>query len=305
MKAASKRKVSAKLARRTRHIAPQRQQAIVKAVPTVAEAIEKVLLGGDLSSLSVDQRLEYYNAVCKSLGLNPLTRPFAYIAFDGKLMLYARKDCTEQLRKIHGIAIVESNGSMEDGFYTVFVKAQDKHGRTDTGTGVVEIGNLKGKDRANAIMKCETKAKRRATLSMAGLGFLDESELDTVPEYGAVSPAGRIVTISPKQTEAESNWEKREAEGIQKLNPEQRAIVEQRLSEAKAKEEAGLWYKFHTESGMYEVDGLHSLKAANKDILGPLYNKAARCILLIPEQLGELISQLEYRKVPFKEIANG
>jgi len=33
-------------------------------------------------------------------------------------------------------------------------------------------------------MKCETKAKRRATLSICGLGMLDESELETIP--GAV-----------------------------------------------------------------------------------------------------------------------
>ena len=34
---------------------------------------------------------------------------------------------------------------------------------------------------ANAIMKTETKAKRRATLSICGLGFLDESEIETIP----------------------------------------------------------------------------------------------------------------------------
>jgi len=32
-------------------------------------------------------------------------------------------------------------------------------------------------------MKSETKSKRRATLSICGLGMLDESELDTMPKY--------------------------------------------------------------------------------------------------------------------------
>ena len=39
-----------------------------------------------------------------------------------------------------------------------------------------------GESRANAIMKATTKAKRRVTLSICGLGGMpDESELDTMP----------------------------------------------------------------------------------------------------------------------------
>jgi hypothetical protein len=37
-------------------------------------------------------------------------------------------------------------------------------------------------DKANAIMKAVTKAKRRVTLSICGLGFLDETEVETIPE---------------------------------------------------------------------------------------------------------------------------
>lgn len=84
--------------------APQR--AIVKAgAPTVSEAIERTLLLGDLTALSVEQRLEYYKAVCKSLGLNYLTSPFGYIAFKenenspAKLVLYAKKDCSNNFAR--------------------------------------------------------------------------------------------------------------------------------------------------------------------------------------------------------------
>jgi hypothetical protein len=323
VKTASKRKVSAKIARRTRHIAPQRALATIKAAPpTVSEAIEQVLLTGNLISLTVEQRLEYYKKVCESLGLNPLTRPFDYIAFDGKLQLYARKDCTEQLRKLHGIAIIEASGNKEDGLYVVQVKAQDRHGRTDTGTGAVVIEGLKGINLANAIMKAETKAKRRATLSMAGLGFLDESELDTVGDYGTLTPGGRVMEITqPTLPEPENPHlkayldrlapedRKREVEALEKLVPAQKEVATKIIANAEAKKapkadtSPGLWYKFHPESGMYEVDGLQSDKTNNKDLLGPLFNKTARCILCKPEQLGKLISQLEDRKVSFKEIA--
>ena len=42
--------------------------------------------------------------------------------------------------------------------------------------GVVSITGLKGENLANAMMKAETKAKRRATLSICGLGWMDEVE---------------------------------------------------------------------------------------------------------------------------------
>src|ERR1035441_6673147 len=80
--------------RKARKRAHKAQQQAIVARPTVSEAIEQVLLSGNLVNLSTEQRLEYYSKVCQSLGLNPLTRPFEYISFEGKLQLYARKDCT-------------------------------------------------------------------------------------------------------------------------------------------------------------------------------------------------------------------
>lgn len=147
-----------------------------------ASAIESVLIGGDLSKLTAEQRTSYYNAVCHSLGLNPLTQPFAYINLNGKLRLYALKDATEQLRKIHGVSITDVSTSRLEDVFIVTAKAQDKTGRTDAATGAVAIGNLKGEALANALMKAETKAKRRATLSICGLGMLDETEAETIPQ---------------------------------------------------------------------------------------------------------------------------
>ena len=47
--------------------------------------ITRVLVQGDLKGLSEYQRADYYNAVCASLGLNPLTRPFDFLVLNGKL----------------------------------------------------------------------------------------------------------------------------------------------------------------------------------------------------------------------------
>ena len=67
------------------------------------DVMEKVVIGGDLSELNAAQRADYYTAVCRSLGLNPLTKPFEFLTLNGKLRLYALRDCTDQLRRLHGI----------------------------------------------------------------------------------------------------------------------------------------------------------------------------------------------------------
>ena len=143
--------------------------------------IEQVIMQGDLSKLDPEQRVMYYKKVCESAGLNPYTRPFDYIYLNGKLTLYAKKDCTEQLRKLNGISIHELEGKIVDDLYIVKAKAKDKMGRTDESTGAVVIGNLKGEAKANAIMKAETKAKRRVTLSISGMGWTDETEIESIP----------------------------------------------------------------------------------------------------------------------------
>jgi hypothetical protein len=144
------------------------------------ENLEKVVILGDLAALTPGERIGYYARVCESLGLNPLTRPFEYISLNGRLTLYARRDATDQLRKVNGIIVTgirrESDGAL--GLQIVTVEGQDREGRTDSAIGAVSTKGLAGELLANALMKAETKAKRRMTLSLAGLGWLDESEIE-------------------------------------------------------------------------------------------------------------------------------
>ncbi len=142
--------------------------------------METVLLKGDLAGLKPSERVQYYNAVCQSVGLNPLTQPFAYIQLNGKLVLYAKRDCTDQLRKINNISITIPSREISEGCYVVTARAQTPNGRQDESLGSVAIENLKGENRSNAMMKAETKAKRRVTLSICGLAFMDEAEVDSV-----------------------------------------------------------------------------------------------------------------------------
>jgi hypothetical protein len=166
-----------------------------------ALTLEQVLIGGDLSKLDAGQRVDYYSKLCTSIGLNPLSRPFEYLTLNGKLVLYARRDAADQLRKINGISIEIVSKSIDEGLMTIHVRAKDRDGRTDEDYGVVNIGPAKGEQAANAVLKCVTKAKRRVTLSISGLGFLDETEVEDIPASakGAVTqpPAARIASPPP------------------------------------------------------------------------------------------------------------
>lgn len=154
--------------------------AITEQQPVSAQTLEHVLGTGDLSKLTTQQRVEYYARTCQSLGLNPLTRPFRFLSLNGGIQLYATRDCTDQLRKVNGIALHIVDKQIDAGLFLVTVRAKDKHGREDEDMGAVALP-ASGESRANALMKAMTKAKRRVTLSICGLGLTDEAELDTMP----------------------------------------------------------------------------------------------------------------------------
>jgi hypothetical protein len=150
-------------------------------IPVKSDIMESVIVKGDLAKLTPDERVRYYGEVCHSLGLNPLTKPFEYITLNNKLTLYALRNCTDQLRTIHGVSVDDLAETEHDGVFIVTAKVRNRDGRTDIAKGAVAIANLKGEVLANAMMKAETKAKRRATLSLCGLGFLDETEVADIP----------------------------------------------------------------------------------------------------------------------------
>lgn len=181
---------------------------------TQVNAISTALISGDLSKLSEQEKASYYVHVCKSVGLNYLTKPLQYLELSDdrggvKVILYATKGATDQLRGIHGVDVtkVEKEIDTEAKLITVTVYGKNRHGRTDCEMGVVStIGYSKSKGEyplssnalANAYMKALTKAKRRLTLSLCGLGYLDESEVETIPNTRPID-----VELQPQQDDVE------------------------------------------------------------------------------------------------------
>ena len=162
--------------------------AIVEKKPVNWSAVESALVKNDYSKLSPEERMALLNKTCESMGLNPLGQPFGFFNLQGKEVLYAKRNCTDQLSKLYGLSIIEAdeNYNKETGIFTVRVKMQDRDGRISINRGDVFIPKaLAGVDLANAFMKAHTKAIRRTTLAMCGLGFLDETEVSDIPNYSA------------------------------------------------------------------------------------------------------------------------
>jgi hypothetical protein len=150
--------------------------------PVAGDIMESVLIKGDLGKLTPEERVRYYGEVCRSVGLNPLTKPFEFITLNGKLQLYALRTCADQLRKINGVSLEIVSREVANDILTIHVRAKLPDGRTDEDLGAVSFPEtLKGESRANAELKAVTKAKRRATLSICGLGWLDETEVADIP----------------------------------------------------------------------------------------------------------------------------
>lgn len=187
------------------------------------DVIESLVLNGDLSKMNGDQKVQYYNHICKSLGLNSLTQPFEIINLKGKLKMYAKKDATDQLRRIYGVSVIKVESQEVAGIYMATVFVKDRNGREDSDVGAVPIANLQGEALANAIMKATTKAKRRATLSICGLGMLDESEIESIQATESAPQQSNTIGIDVIQVTPET-----EAHIEQMLT----AIFDQRVPES-------------------------------------------------------------------------
>jgi hypothetical protein len=137
--------------------------------------------GKGTDALTHEQRAGYVVALCRALRLNPLTNPVQFIKLNGREVLYVTRTATDQLAAMHGLnrktirgpEIVDIAG-MKVSLCTVEVSLPN--GRSETATATLKV-----EDPAQLYMKLETKAKRRGTLAILGLGLLSEEEAESIP----------------------------------------------------------------------------------------------------------------------------
>lgn len=146
-----------------------------------SEIVASLVMNGDISKLTQPQKLQYYKGYCDRLGLDPLTQPFKILKLQGKEILYCDRSGGQQLSKLHKVSHEIKSREKMDDLYIVTCRASLPDGRFSESIGAVNIAGLKGDQLANTMMKGETKAKRRATLDLLGLGILDETETQTIP----------------------------------------------------------------------------------------------------------------------------
>lgn len=191
------------------------------------QSIRALIVGGDLSRLSEEQLATYYQFRCEELGLSAASQPFSVLRLSGKLVLYMTRGGTDQLAAIHRLnrKIVDGPRVIDvQGTKVVYAMCEVTHpnGRFDT-----SIATLPLTDPTMVFMRAETKAKRRATLSILGLGMLDESEVEDIPlsekssEHLPALPAhsekvseSRVVVSSPEEQPAQVPLEDAIAEDL-------------------------------------------------------------------------------------------
>jgi hypothetical protein len=160
----------------------------ITAIALSEELLAKISQSGDLSYLSEHDRLVYYFAYARQLGLNPVSRPFDYIEEKGsdgktKISLYPNSCAASQLRDSRGVStrILKEELMLDGEIYSVLVEARIGD-RIEQASGKVPIKTdhygkpLSSKAKATAMKKAETQARRRATLAIVGLNASDDED---------------------------------------------------------------------------------------------------------------------------------
>ncbi len=166
----------------TTDLARQDERALTQAEHEAAiEARDHVIATNDLGKLTPHQRVGLVLALCDSLGLNPLSRPFELLVLDGKVVLYPTKSATEQLGRLHQISVKKARQQNVGDLHVVEVEGTRPNGQMSFASKYVSLRDhrgapLAGQKLADAFAKAETGAKRRLILSMVGLAGLPDAD---------------------------------------------------------------------------------------------------------------------------------
>ena len=180
----------------------ERQKTITTETTDAPMLLDEILAdvvaaGKDTTALSREHRSALLVGLARKLGLNPLSGAVMFLRTQGRETLYVTKSGTDQIaarerlrrETIRGPEVVAVEGRK---LVLCQVRATHPDGRSEVSTATLALG-----DPVNDLMKCETKAKRRATLSVCGLGLLAEDEIETIPGAQPAPVAPPRVVIEP------------------------------------------------------------------------------------------------------------
>ena len=156
----------------------------------------------NFNEMSEQQREEYYQKVCKAIGLDPDLLLLEYIWMPSEngfknLVLYCRRGAAEILRAARGVSVTKMTRAESSDSVSYIVEGADKTGRTEIAVGSHTLDGLKGDRKAHAEMTASTRGLRRLTLQFVGHGLLDESEVTAAQLNSVVvSPAPDVQLAS-------------------------------------------------------------------------------------------------------------
>jgi hypothetical protein len=203
---------------------------------------------GDLSTLPEPEHDRVLVKMCAHYGLDPVLRPFCIIPAQGKKIWYATKTSTDMVASRDKLTrkFKERRIDKDLMICEIIMEITDGH-RIEEGTAVVTIGEfvrdpktgaigeqmMRGEALANAMMRCETKAKRRATLAWFGMpDGTGGEDIDLAPQAKAakVTATETIETTAtlPAEGEAESTPANAAAPAKKKPGRPSRAEIEAR-----------------------------------------------------------------------------
>lgn len=171
-------------------------ELIEKKDEQLSAAVRAYLRTGDLSMLPDQEKDKVLLKMCEHYSLDPVLRPFILIKLNGKEVWYPTKAATDQVAAKFNLTreVIEIKENIERGIIECRVKiTQENSARVETcvaAVSIIEFGRdqsgkveqrpMRGEAYANALMKVETKAKRRATLGWLGIADMQDPGEETV-----------------------------------------------------------------------------------------------------------------------------
>jgi hypothetical protein len=246
--------------------------------------VVKLITRGDLSKLTPEQLVQVYIARCDALGLDARAQPFEVISFRGQTKLYPKKEAAEQLRKLNGISTTITEETVTpDGILRVRIRGVDREGREDEEVAALFIKGLQGEDLANAYMKVITKAKRRITLSMCGLGSMADVDEDDPRilrrqaldvDTARLSDADSIIEVDDESTHANAMPTQIEREAKQEKRAHAAALKRFHAAGAEVGLDHEACRKF-AQQHYPRIESLTELQAADLSVLADTVKDAA------------------------------
>jgi hypothetical protein len=148
--------------------------------------ISLICVGGDLTHLDGPSKRALLAKLTNYLHLNPYSHNFfIFKDSNGRHRIYATKECCSQLRHNMGINTWLSDpiygpNNTAPVFVTVKANGTNRFGRSADEIGSVTLIGFDKSHWSDRIMFATTKAKRRLTLDLSGLGVLSDVEVDDI-----------------------------------------------------------------------------------------------------------------------------